>query len=239
MGYETLRDPTRTLDKRKLLEGYTPRRPRYTQEEVERLTEHAAAFGPRFHLFVLLMADSGTRAIQARSAMRSGLDCTLEPPPPPGFAPNGWLQLPGVKGQAPMLLGLTKRQRAAVNEALATYLAPWEAQYRAGELKDYPLLPGERGGDRGPSELMMQPISDTALRKTWKKLHTLAKVEPRERLGFHGSRRSWSDAIEQAEGLDTVTAAGGWSRRETVEGIYLSATKYHHIERARRRRERE
>lgn len=233
MDYETLRNPLRGLDKKKLLQGYQPRRPRYTAAEVERLVTASVAFGPRFALFVTLMADSGARAVQVRSAMRSGLDPVLEPPLPAGHAPNGLLVLPAVKGQEPMVTYLTARERRAVDAALASYLAPWEAEWQDSGA-NYPLLPGGRS-DR---ELIREPISDTALRKVWPDLEAAAEVENRPRRLFHALRRAWTDDIEETEGLDTTTAAGGWSRRETVEGIYLSKRRYGHLERARRRRER-
>lgn len=232
MGFDQLRDPIRGIDKKKITEGYEPRRPRYTADEIERLVEAAFSFGERFYLFVVLMADSGARAVQVRQAMRSGLDCELEPPPPPGFAPHGWLRLPAVKGQGAMLTALTKRQRHAVTMSINTFLAPLEDAWRESGV-DYPLLPGE-GWSRG---LGGDPISDTALRRTWKKLEAKAGIEEKERRAFHGSRRSWSDDIFESEGLDTVASAGGWARRETPESIYLSRQKYGHIDRARKRRE--
>jgi integrase len=144
------------------------------------------------------------------------------------------LVLPAVKGQAAMVTYLTRRQRAAIDAALATYLATWEAAWQA-DGTDYPLIPGGRG-DRA---LLPEPISDRALRKVWPLIEAAAGVESRDRLGFHGARRSWADDIEEGEGLDTVTAAGGWSRRETPETLYVSRRKYGHLEKARKRRERE
>lgn len=233
MGFDLLRDPTRGIEKSKLLEGYEPRRPRYSKAEVERLIEKAKDFDARFDLFVKLMTDSGARAVQVREAMRSGFNCELEPPPPAGLFRHGWLSLPKVKGQPAMLTALTQRQRKALDEALRTYLAEWETVYlETGE--DYPLIPGGRM-DRG--ELVKEPISDEGVREKWVKLEEAAGIPTLRRRAFHGSRRAWSDDIFETEGLDTLTAAGGWSRSETPEGIYLSKAKYSHIERARKRRE--
>lgn len=233
MGYDQLRNPLRGLDKRKLLEGYKPRRPRYTRAEVEKLVTASAAFGERFQLFVVLMADSGARAVQVRHAMRSGLDCELEPPPPT-HPPHGWIALPAVKGQEEMVTFLTARQRAALTAAVATYPPQWEVDWLERRT-DYPLIPGGRTDHK----MVPEPISDTALRHLWTRLEKKAEVPRRARLAFHGARRSWADDIEEAEGLDTVTAAGGWSRRETPEELYVSRRKYGHLEKARKRRERE
>lgn len=237
MGYDALRDPMRTLDKKKLVAGHIPSRPRYTDEELEKMLSLAPKYGARFNLFALMMGDGGARPIQVREAMRSGLNCTLEPPPPKGFAPEGHIMLGLVKGQEPMLVAFTKRVRAAMDTALRTYLADWEAKYQAGELEDYPLFPGDRGGDHGPRPLLMEPISDTALRETWAKLQEDAGIPARERLALYGSRRNWSDDIFENEGLDTLASAGGWSNRDTPEKIYISKARYAHIERARQHRE--
>lgn len=234
MGYDTLRNPVRTLDPKKLTEGYKPRRPRYTDEEVERLVAAAPKLGPRMNLFTVLLVDSGARAVQVRHAMRSCLNCEMEPPVPEGHAPHGWIVLPAVKGQEEHVTYLTRRQREAVDEALRTYLAAWEAEWQENGT-DYPLLPGGRL-DR--NQLTREPIGDRSLRYLWVELEELAKVETRPRRGFHAARRAWADDLVATEGLDTATAAGGWSRRETVEGIYVSKIKHAHLERARLQRER-
>lgn len=230
-GYDQVRDPTRGIDKRKMFEGHTPSRPRYTALQMETMLEASPAFGPRFGLFTSLLVDSGARAVQVRNAWRSGLNCELEPPPPAGFAPHGHLLLPGVKGQGAMLIALTHRQLVELRLALATYLAPWEAEYEKSKT-DYPLIPG--GSEDDP---VREPISDTALRKVWARLEASAGIERKARRAFHGSRRSWSDEIYETEGLDTLAAAGGWSKRDTPEAVYISKAKYTHIDRARQRRE--
>lgn len=232
-GYDQLRNPTRGIDKRELFAAHVPKRPRYTAREVEALVSNAPAFGPRFGLFVALLADSGARAVQVRHAMRSGLNCELEPPPPAGMFPHGWLQLPAVKGQHAMLTALTHRQKIEMRLALETYLAPWEKEFQETGT-DYPLIPGGR-----EDQPIRQPISDEALREMWAELEAMAEIPRKARRAFHGSRRSWSDDIYEGEGLDTLTAAGGWSNSRTPESTYLSRAKYSHVERARQRREKD
>lgn len=233
MGYDAIRNPLRKLDKRKLVEGYTVRRPRYSGQEIERIIEASRDFDARMHLFTVLMADSGARAMQIRHAMRSGFNCELEPPVPAGHAPSGWLLFAAVKGQDAMLTYLTVRQRGALDAALAGYLADWETAYQQNS-KDYPLIPGGRL-DR---KITAEPISDRALRKLWPLIEDAADIPHRSRRAFHGSRRAWADDIEESLGIGTVTAAGGWSRQETPESLYVSKRKYGHLERARVQRER-
>lgn len=232
MDYDTLRDPTRGVEARALLAGYEPRRPRYTPQELQKLFDAAPRLGERFALFVTLLREHGARGGQIRLAMRSGLDCALEPPPPPDFFPHGWLMLPGVKHQRDMLLPLTRRAREAIDAAIVSYLAPWEAEYQDGGA-DYPLIPGGRT-DR---ELLREPISDNGLRKLWPKMEQLAGVPKLPRRVFHGGRRSWVDEMRDAIGVDATAHAGGWGDTDMVQNVYSSPRRYADLERARRARE--
>lgn len=236
MRLRGLEDPTAGVETKDLTAGHEPRRPRYSTKEVEKLVEASAEEGGRIHLFTVLMADSGARAIQVRNAWRSGLDIELDDPPPESHAPHGWLMLPAVKKQAPMLVYLTRRERAAIERALGSYLAKWEAQYQADELEDYPLLPGGRI-DR--DEMTMEPIGDRALRYEWKVLEKAADVETKPRRAFHGIRRAWVKKVEEGSDIETVTHAGGWSRREIVESTYVPKRRFQHLERAREIMEKE
>jgi len=230
MRVKGLEDPTLGIRFTEITEGYEPRRPRYSPDELARLRQAWREADPRFRLFMTLMTTSGARGGQVRHATRRGLDAPLDPAPPAGAAPHGWIVLPAVKRQRPMVTFLTAAQRRELDAALAGYLAEWEAEYQAGTRSDYPLIPGgyiKRGA------LLPEPISDTALRRTLKEMEKAAGVERRERRGFHGFRRAWVDAIDSAAGLDTATAAGGWSRRELVEGVYVSPRRWEHLERAR------
>jgi hypothetical protein len=232
MAMDLLRDPTRGIKSKEYTQGYTPRRPRYTPEEVGKMVTAAPQLGARFNLFATLLFQAGPRGGQVREAMRSGLNCPLEPPPPAGFAPHGWLMLPGVKHQLPMLIALTARARAALDAALAGYLAPWEAENQETGA-DYPLIPGGRV-DRG---LIREPISDKGLRKAWPKLEKLAGVPTLSRRVFHGGRRSWVDQMVEAIGTDAASAAGGWSDSDMVTDVYASPRQYGLIERARKAQE--
>jgi hypothetical protein len=230
MRMKGLEDPTLGIRFTEITGGYEPRRPRYSPEEIARLRRAWQDADPRFRLFMVLMTTSGARAGQVRHAMRSGLDAPLDPAPPAGAAPHGWLVLPAVKRQRPMVTFLTAAQRRELDSALEGYLAEWEAEYRAGQRRDYPLIPG---GYLRRGEMLPEPISDTALRKTLQRLERAAGIPRRERRGFHGFRRAWVDVMDAHAGLDTATAAGGWSRRELVEGVYVSPRRWEHLARAR------
>lgn len=233
-GYDALRNPLRGVDMAKLRGPYTPHRPRYAGDEPGKMVEAAAKFGERFELFVTLVFGAGARGGQVRLARRSGLNCPLEPPPPPSFGPHGWLVLPGVKGQAALPVPLTRRERAAIDRALAGYLAEWEAEYQANGT-DYPLIPGGRS-DR---ELIREPMSDRALRYTWADMEKAAGVPTLSRRAFHGARRSWVDRMRRKIGTDATAHAGGWSDTDMVDHVYGSAHDYEILERAREAREAE
>lgn len=234
MRLRGLEDPTLGVEIQELTADHEPRRPRYTMAQVERLVEASAHFGPRAHLFVTLLADSGARGGQVRRAMRSGFNAPLEPEPPEGVGPHGWLILPAMKRQRPMLTLLTERAREAIDAALEGYLSPWEAEYQGGERKDYPLIPGGRL-DR--DELEDEPISDTALRKLWPDIEARAKVPTKPRRIFHAVRRAWVDEMVGKIGLDGTAHAGNWSSRDMVEGVYVSPRRWTDLEAARQTRE--
>ena len=234
MGYDELRDPTRGVKSSQLLEGYEPKRRRYTPEQIRRLREALTEGDPRFRLFLSILMDSGTRSVQARTLMRSAVNATLEPPPPAGWGPHGWIVLPGVKSQPPLPWPMTSRVRARVDEALAGYLAEWEAEWQdAGE--DYPLIPGRYSGEHG--HLVKVPATYNGLLLHLRALEERAEVPYQRSRAFHGIRRAWADLMTEEEGLDTAQRAGGWTRRETVEEHYLSRERYVYLDRARKRME--
>lgn len=234
-----VRDPARGVSTKQITEGYEPARPRYSEAEVRKVVKHARKADPRFRLFMELLADSGARSGQVRFAMRSGLDVELEPAVPDGYAPHGWLLLPGVKRQRPMLVYLTERQRAEIDAAIGSYLATWEAEWEA-DGADYPLIPGGRLTNRGRLDMARierEAVSYETLWGVLKQVETAAGVEQKPKRAFHGLRRAWADITRQEIGSDAAAAAGGWSRRETFDNIYVSPIKHADLKRAREARE--
>lgn len=252
MRIRGLEDPTIGVEAKEIGQGYVPRRPRLTHKQVDSLTAVLPKLSWRSRLFYTLLIPSGTRAIQARQAMRSELNAPLEPAVPDGLAPHGWFVFKGVKGQAPHVTFLTHRQREEIDSALQGPLAAWEAQYQAGTLKDYPLVPGGRVDDwRGTrrserrkyrarpetQQFILKPVTDRTLRNELVDVFIEAGIAKTEHMGFHAVRRAWTDYMHEKEGLDTAASAGGWSRRETVEESYLSTVRHSHLERARKQME--
>jgi integrase len=210
-GYRKLRD--------RIAAGYEPRRPRLTPAQMQALRTGLLTASWRLRLLFTLMLDSGIRAVQARTAMRSHLNAPLESPMPEGMAPHGWALFGAVKGQRRHLSHLTVEQRTAIDAVIAGPLAEWEGKYQAGELKDYPLVPGGE-----PLRLQLRPISDTALRDELKDIFAAAGIPkmPGDRKGFHMARRAWAELVRSKLGFEVMKEAGGWHNEDTAK-LYVSA----------------
>ena len=236
-GFDGLKDPTRHVNLRKLREHHAPRRPRYTRTELRRLYEVAARVGPRFRFALIWAADSGARSAALYRAMRSDVDAALDVPPTPEQAPHGWALLPAMKGQGRVLTYLTVAQRAALDEALATYLAPLEARWLA-DGADYPLIPGGRIPRSGAFRGRVGSISNKAMEKWLRRAEKLAEVPHVARRGWHGIRRGWTDQTwDETESIDAVVAGGGWSDDEMVRGTYASRERLRLLARVRQAQE--
>jgi hypothetical protein len=128
-------------------------------------------------------------------------------------------------------------QRALLDlEMGAGYLRELERAYRAGEIRDYPLVPQGRlvGGVirlyEGPPRVRprrtpavirahsLQPLTRDALRKMFHELERLAGVQSRPFRGWYGNRRLSTDMAQHVEQdervLNAITGhAGSGSRR--------------------------
>lgn len=255
-GIEHLSDPTRGIRKKEVMRGHTPKRPRFSREESERLLKVRHDVDPRFALLVALMDDSGARTKALRLAMRSGLDVPLEPAPTKEQAPHGWLLLPALKEQDAPLVFLTAFQRREVTRALTGYLAELERVYQETG-KDFPLFPGVRLDSKGqivrPEPMQTEdfarygiesgwkpeqakayrPISHARMREFLLEAEKLAKVEHIRGRGYHGIRRAWTDHVYAEKGLAVAAVAGAWSSERTPEKIYLDRSRYRHRAEAR------
>ncbi|MGH7468711.1 MAG: hypothetical protein ACRENP_12205 [Longimicrobiales bacterium] len=238
---EGLKNPTRGFDFDRLWQGYTPRQPRYSAAELRKLFTVRYEVDPRFALMLALADDSGARSVALYTARRSMVDESMDVPPSPEQAPFGWALLAALKGQARMLTYLTLRQRIEIVRAtwmrwngvrwVPGFLSVLEGQWNALGA-DYPLVPGGHLSRDGMAATSKPVSGNTALR--WLREAEEAAGVPRiARRKWHGIRRAWSDYTHASTDLDVVTAAGGWSRRETVEEIYLSRVRLGHLERSR------
>lgn len=230
---EGLRNPTKGFKIPDYEKGHTPRRPRYTPEEVERIVNGRHAVDPRWPLFVMLLAGSGTRRVQVLRTRRSAVDVPLEPSPwPTGEEPElGWVVFPPVKGQRPHLWELTPLQRAELERAFAGYLKRLEARWEEDGV-DYPLFPGVRLLDKADAIVSpRQPGSDRPasekLTELWlAQAERAADVESRPGRAFHAFRREASDYLIEQTDLGTLTVGLGWHSEATPEQIYVDRGRW-------------
>lgn len=234
-----VKNPARSFDPAKYRHGVTPRRPRYTEDELERLIQHSRGVDPRFRLLFCFADSSGSRGGQIREAWRSQLDAPLPVTPSHDDAPHGWIAFRGVKGQAAHLVFLTDFQRVELAGALGGYCDEADARWKPGHLSemeehylstgtDYPLFPGGflRGGiarlrgSKGQS-FPSRPLGATTALAWLHDTERAAGIPPVEQRGLHGIRRAWAKYTRRMIGKSAASHAGGWSNEATMEGIYV------------------
>lgn len=187
------------------------KRPRHSIEEMRRILEKSWDVDPRFGLLMSLGAE--LRLGQVVRARRS--DLNLEH--------NALTVRARGKKKGTVVL-LTAGQRAAVDRALAGYLAPLESAHA-----DYPLFPsGQMKGGRSGKPLadtlrhaLAQPLDRSTLRAWFKDAEKLAEVPHVTWRGAYGLRRVAVDAVKalgiSREGLQQH---GGWTDTQVPDRIY-------------------
>lgn len=239
-----LLDPMEGFPWKKLNERHTPKRPRYTREQLAAIVKKRHEVDPRFALYLALMDDSGARSKAVRMLKRSAVDIELESPPSKEEAPYGWLLFPALKGQRAPLHLLTAFERRELEVALGGYLRVLEAEYQAGEIEDYPLFPGARLADKREKVVelsqggALRPADATVVSDWLRAAEKLAEVEHVRGRGYHGIRRTVADLLYEELGLDGLTTALAWSTRATPEQIYVDHRRMPDRVRAREAMER-
>jgi len=185
-------------------EAPPPRRPRYTEEEAERLWAHLADAAPQLELLVELAAPA-LRLGQASGVMRSALDLRLGR----GVHGLGVVHLPGARGKRGASVALDGEARRAVERALATWLVERERAYRVGEIGDYALIPGKLVAGRAPlGPDVGRPLARTTLRTLYAAWERAAGVEHR---GLHAWRRLAADmSAEETQDPTVRDHVGAW-----------------------------
>lgn len=134
---------------------------------------------------------------------------------PVGAFGLGRLVVPGIGLKQGVTLDLTPEERAAVDYALSTYLAPLERAFSAGEITDYPLAPAgaipqsgvpatprrcaAHWGDRDASLKFTQLLQSAGISKT-------------RGLAWRGLRRCLSDEVDRVTEDETVRQyIGSWA----------------------------
>jgi hypothetical protein len=225
-GIEGLINPVKGFAWKRFRTTHRVRRPRYSQDELQRIIRIRHQVDPRFTLFLALIDDSGARRKAVKTLWRSAVDFPLDQAPTEEEAPFGWLLFPALKGQEAPLHLLTAFERRELQLAFTGYLQEMEEAWQA-QGTDYPLFPGSRLGDKAEKVVgtaqagAYRVVSDKKTRLWLKEAEQKAKVEHVEGRGYHGIRRAVSDLLYQELGLDALTTAMGWSSRDTPEQIYI------------------
>lgn len=197
-----------------------PAKPRYTPAESERLW--AALTDERVdpRLWLAMEIGAELRLGQVPRSHRSDVE------PLNGY-PLGMVRVHGKGKKHGELVVLTPEQRAALYYAMSHgYLRGYEAAYQAGEVEDYPLIPGGRLRQwikgRKREEPVAQrkdldtPLGKTALAKWWKRLEEVAGVKHQPGRRWYGMRRLQTDRAEDVEQDSRVlNRMGGWTSSET------------------------
>ena len=146
---------------------------------------------------------------------------------PPGAL--GQIEIAGAGKKHGEVVVLTPEQRRAVDDALAGYLANYEAAWRAAQVEDYHLFPSskmrmlDQSGRRWTRRVRVdvKPLSRDGARVAFKELEAIAGVDHVEGRGWYGLRRIAADLAESATTDDRVKdRLGGWQDSETRKQIY-------------------
>lgn len=113
----------------------------------------------------------------------------------------GVLEPPAARKKNTHPIALTEFQHSWLIDVLEHgYLREFEAAYRHGRIRDYPLFPSERM-TRGLAKLREnpQPLTRDAVLKKFRQLEAVAGVESVAGRGWYGVRRIAADLVEDVE----------------------------------------
>ncbi len=188
----------------------TVQRPRHSVDEMRKILAQAPKVDPRFALLLALGAE--LRLGQVSRARRSNLD-----------REKGLFRTPGRGDKRGAVIELTAGQRRAVEDALAGYLAPLEA-----EMADYPLFPQGMLVAKDSALVATparhgsaDPVVRSAINQWFREAERLADVPHIKGRSAYGLRRASVDG-GLAEGIspDALQQLGGWSSDRMPQTIY-------------------
>ena len=209
-----------------------PNRPRHSEEEYRQIFAALSdpRVDPRIRLAIELAAECRTgQVLRCTRTMLTLTDiaATEYESAPPGAL--GQIEIAGAGKKHGEVVMFTPEQRRAVDDALAGYLANYEAAWLAGELKDYYLFPGSRmrildeAGRRWTRRVRAgaKPLSRDGARAAFQELERIARVPYVRGRGWYGLRRIAADMAETETTDDRVKdRLGGWKDSETRKQIY-------------------
>lgn len=186
--------------------------PRHSPEELDRLWAALPGADPRLRLWVEL-GGLELRGGQVLRGRRKDLDLT-----PGSGTGHGVFRIRGRGKKKGETVYLTPEQRKAVDHAFGPdgFLGDLEAQYRDGEIADYPLWPGGPLHD-GKAVHQGTTTSRRTMYGFFRDLEDVAGVPHRKGRGWYGGRRGSADRVRRVTTDEKVkNAAGGWAPGSTV-----------------------
>lgn len=192
------------------------RKLRYSVQESAKLWEAMPQADPRVYLAAEIGAE--LRLGQVPRSRRSDVR-------PHAGHELGTVRVHGKGKKMGELVVLTDAQRAVLQHALTDgYLRELEAAYKAGEIKDYHLIPG--GRLRTVNGVLVARVEradtrwgKTGISKAWRHLEQLAGVAHVDGRLWYGLRRRGADDAEDATSdARVLNKLGAWKHTSTREG---------------------
>lgn len=137
---------------------------------------------------------------------------------------GGFAHVPGRgKKQSPGAL-LQGAALAAMRSALSEgYLEHFEAEYKAGRIKDYPIFPGGQfvvGKANPQNPAARQPANRTAFRQWFKELEIAAGIAPKKGRLWNGLRRLIADETPRLTSNTVVRSRVSGTSERTLAAVY-------------------
>lgn len=186
-----------------------PAKPRYTDAEIRALWAKLPDADPRLALALEIGAE--LRLGQVIRAMRSDVMAK-------GDEPLHAVRIHGKGRKEGALVVLDDQSRAVLRAAMeGGYLADMEAAFQREEIKDYPLFPGHKLGEKVPPN-RTRVVTRTGMHQMWRRLEEMAGVPHMPGRAWYGVRRLQADKAEDVEpDARVLNSMGGWKRTATRE----------------------
>jgi hypothetical protein len=186
-----------------------PNKPRYSEDEAEKLWGYLPKAPPRLRLAIEIGAELRLGQLVERTRRSDIL--------PHGDHAIGLVQVHGAGKKQGTNVVLTDEQRGAIIDAMTVgYLSTLETLFQERKLSDYVLITGGyflKG--KAQAKYAKTPLSARVMRKQWHHFETLAGVPHVPGRGWYGLRRAADDARRGESDSTLINALGRRSVRST------------------------
>lgn len=203
----------------------------FSQAETKKLLEGFHKAPPRLRF--LLLVGANLRGGQVRRVKRSNVDLT----PGTGAFGNGEIVVEGRGKKRGATVAVDSEVASFLKEAFGEggYLYHHERAYQAGEIPDYPMVPGfgtggvawgkalgEVGGTKAKDKALLKPMAPKTLYRMFRTYQEACGVEYLKGRQWYGLRRRFSDEISRhATDRMATNVAQGWAAGSTMgDAVY-------------------